>query len=116
MDNDEMREQIYEFLKRKKGELVFASTNEKPLILEYFEFDKYNPDLADNLLEKPEEMFELIDETLKDFELPNEVGVQFRNLPEKRGIRIRDLGTKQLNSFLNVEHPRYGIKTLQKIA
>ncbi|MCK4429265.1 MAG: minichromosome maintenance protein MCM, partial [Candidatus Aenigmarchaeota archaeon] len=103
MDDDEMREQIYEFLKKKKGELVFASTNEKPIILDYSEFDKYEPDLAGKLLEKPEEMFELMGEVLKDFELPNEVGIQFKNLPESRGIRIRNLRTKHMDTFLNVD-------------
>ncbi len=92
---------IYKFLKSKEEELVYASTNEKPFVIDYFDLDKFNPDLAEKLLETPEEIFNLFSESVKEFDL--EVPVQFRNLPQKQSIKIRDLRIKHLNSFVNVE-------------
>ncbi len=104
MESEEnFKEQIYEFLKTKQEELVFASTNDKPLILDYFDLDKYNPGLAENLLENPEEVLNLFEEVIKDFNLETKIGIQFKNLPKTQTVRIRSLRTKHMNNFLNVD-------------
>ena len=104
MENEEnLKEQIDEFLKTKQGELVFASTNEKPLILDYFNLDKFNPELAENLLENPEEILDLFDEVIQDFNLETPLEIQFKNLPKTQSIRIRSLRTKHMNNLSNVD-------------
>jgi len=104
MENEQnLKEQIYDFLKTKEPELVFASTNERPLILDYFDLDKYNPELAENLLENAEELLDLFDEAVRDFNLETRTEIQFKNLPKTQSIRIRNLRTKHINKFLTVE-------------
>ena len=104
MKNEQnLREQIYEFLKTKQEELVFASTNEKPLILNYFDLDKFDPELAENLLESPEEILGFFDEVIQDFNLERSIEIQFKNLPKEQNVRIRNLRTKHMDNFINVE-------------
>ncbi|HIE41401.1 MAG TPA: minichromosome maintenance protein MCM [Candidatus Aenigmarchaeota archaeon] len=92
---------ILEFLKSKEENLIFASTNKQPFIIDYFDLDKFNPELAEELLDKPEETLDLFYNCLKEFDV--KIAVQFRNLPEKQHIRIRDLRIKHLNKFIIVE-------------
>ncbi|RLJ02696.1 MAG: AAA family ATPase [Candidatus Aenigmatarchaeota archaeon] len=98
-----LKEQVYDFLKTKEEELVFASTNEKPLILDYFDLDKFNPDLAEYLLENPEETLAFFREKIQDFDLENKVEIEFKNLPKTQSIRIRNLRVEHINKFINVE-------------
>ncbi|OQX86577.1 MAG: hypothetical protein B6D55_05730 [Candidatus Omnitrophica bacterium 4484_70.2] len=99
-END-FQEVVYNFLKSREEELVYASTNEKPFIIDYFDLDKFNPDLAEKLLESPEEILNIFLESSKEFGM--EVPIQFRNLPQKQNVRIRDLRIKHLNTFVSVE-------------
>ena len=104
MNNQQnLKEQVYDFLKTKEEELVFASTNEKPLILDYFDLDKFNPDLAEYLLENPEETLAFFREKIQDFDLENKVEIEFKNLPKTQSIRIRNLRVEHINKFINVE-------------
>lgn len=101
MSNENFKEVIYKFLKSKEENLIYATTNEKPFVIDYFDLDKYNPDLAEKLLEQPEQILKIFEQTLLDLNL--ETPIQFKNLPQKQNLRIRDLRTKHLNSFINVE-------------
>ena len=99
-END-FQEAVYNFLKSREEELIYASTNEKPFIIDYFDLDKFNPDLAEKLLESPEEILNIFLESSKEFGM--EVPIQFQNLPQKQNVRIRDLRIKHLNTFVSVE-------------
>jgi replicative DNA helicase Mcm len=100
-DETNFREIIYNFLKSKEENLIFASANEIPFIIDYFDLDKFNPNLAENLLENPEEILDLFNEVIKEFDL--DIEIQFKNLPKTQNIRIRNLRTKHLNKFITVE-------------
>lgn len=99
----ELRDQIYEFIKLKCYEnLVFASTHGKPLVVDFEDLTKYSIEVADKLLESPEEYLALFDEVVKDFDLP-ETTVQFRNLPNNTNERIRNLRVRHLGKFMTVD-------------
>lgn len=100
-DETNFKEIIYEFLKSKEENLIYANTNETPFVVDYFDLDKFNPILAENLLEKPEEILNLFEEAVKEFDF--DVEIQFKNLPKIQNIRIRNLRIKHLNKFITVE-------------
>ncbi len=101
--NIKLKEQIDDYLRKYKEKLVFAATNGKPVIIDFNEMDKYDPDLAEDLLEKPQEIINEFNEGIKEFGLEVEVELQFKNLPKSQDIRIRNLRTRHMEKFLCVE-------------
>ena len=100
--NEELIEKFVEFLKEfYYEELITASNEKKPLVIEFSSIDKFNPDFGDFLLEKPEKFFEVIQKAVDQIELPNPVKVRISKLPET--INIRDLRAEHLNKFLYVD-------------
>ncbi len=101
--NIKLKEQVDDFLRKYKEKLVFATTNGKPVIIDFFDLDKYDPELAENLLERPQEIMKEFNEGVKEFGLEVEVELQFKNLPKSQEIRIRSLRTRHLDKFVCVE-------------
>jgi len=101
--NIKLKEQIDDFLRKYKENLVFAATNGKPVIIDFSDLDKYNPNLAEDLLEKPQEIIKEFNEGIKEFGLEVEIELQFKNLPKSQNTRIRNLRIRHLNKFICVE-------------
>ncbi len=83
-------------------ELLKAAREEGPLIVDFNDLDRFNPILADQLLEIPEK---IIDEFNKAATKIAEHGiiVRIKNIPERRNIRIRNLRAKHLNKLLCID-------------
>ncbi len=91
-----------EFLHKKYyKEAVKAATEEKALEVDFKILDKYSPELGEFLLSNPEDFFEIVEEAVKQTELPGPVNIRFMNLPEP--INIRNLRSKHMRKFLAVE-------------
>ncbi len=76
------------------------------LILDFFELTKFNPGLAEELLESPEEILKAAELAVKEFDLPKKVDrfyVRFKNLPESQKIFINEIRSKHLSKFLWTE-------------
>ncbi len=101
--NIKLKEQIDDYLRKYKEKLVFAATNGKSVIIDFKELDKYDPDLAEDLLEKPQEIMKEFNEGVKEFGLEVEVELQFKNLPKSQDIRIRNLRTRHMDKFMCIE-------------
>lgn len=101
---EELKDNIYSFLEKKQGELVFAATNDKSFIIDFAEVDRHDPDLAEALLERAEDTIELFESAIRDFkDLETKVELQFRNLPQSQYVRIRNLRIKHMTKFLTVD-------------
>jgi len=99
----EIRDQIYDFLKSQcYDSLVFAATHGKPLVVNFEDLTKHAVEVADKLLESPEEYIELFNEVVKDFDLPETI-VQFKKLPNNTNERIRNLRVRHLGKFMTVD-------------
>lgn len=83
-------------------ELIKAVKADKALIIDFSVFDRFDPILADQLLEDPENTIKIFDEAAQRIS-GETIRVRIRNLPESRSIRIRNLRAKHLNKFLNIE-------------
>src|SRR3989338_9883229 len=84
-------------------ELIRKGT--KSLLINFSELLQFDPELADNLLDDPEEVVKAAEIALTNFELPEKVlmKVRFYNLPESQKIKIRDIRSNNLNDFLKIE-------------
>ncbi len=103
-----------EQIKRLRG---FLETNCKPelfesirkgewfLVVDFTRLLKYDPDIAEELLEMPEDVLkaaeiavsEVVDKELKKFEL------RFKNLPAGQKIMIRNIRSEHIGKFLMVD-------------
>lgn len=76
------------------------------LVLDFFELTKVSPELAEELLETPEEILKAGELAIKEFDLPKKIGrfhIRFNNLPESQKILISSIRSKHLNKFLWME-------------
>lgn len=72
------------------------------LITDFGELSRFDPELAEQLLEQPEEILAAAELAIKEFDLPREVGhfyVRLKNLPESKEILIRNIRSKHLNKL-----------------
>lgn len=91
-----------EFLRKKYGkEMVQAANEEKALEADFRVMEKFSPELADFMLDSPEASFEIVEEAVKQTELPGPVVVRFYNLPNPTSIR--DLRSRHLRKLVSVE-------------
>ncbi len=76
------------------------------LVVDFLELTRFNPELAEKLLEEPEEVLKAGEIAVKEFELPKEVSrfhVRFRNLPLSAKMLISDIRSIHLNKFMWTE-------------
>ncbi len=92
-----------EFLREKYyPELLKAVKDEKAIVVDFDIFDRYDPITADMLLEEPAMMLKTFDEAVINI-VEEPIKVRFRNLPESKYIRIRNLRAKHLGKFIQID-------------
>ncbi|MBI5002729.1 hypothetical protein HZC31_05055 [Candidatus Woesearchaeota archaeon] len=67
---------------------------------------KHSPELADLLLEQPEEVTKACELSLSNFDLPKEIKnfhIRFRNLPDQHKMFVRNIRSEHLNKLLVIE-------------
>ncbi|MBW2966445.1 hypothetical protein KY342_05060, partial [Candidatus Woesearchaeota archaeon] len=76
------------------------------LVIDFSELMKFNHELADELLEHPEEIIKAGEIALQEFDLPegmHNFKIRFNNLPEGQKIMIRNIRSKHLDKLLFME-------------
>ena len=76
------------------------------LVLDFAELVKFSTDLAEEVLENPEELLKAAEIAIKEFDLPKKIpkfAVRLRNLPESQQIKISEIRSKNLNKMIRVE-------------
>ena len=76
------------------------------LVLDFKELSGFSPELADELLETPEEVLKAGELAVKEFDLPRTVErfyLRFQNLPESQKILINEIRSKHLGKLLWTE-------------
>jgi replicative DNA helicase Mcm len=107
MEREEIKERFLRFVDEiYKTELSEACLEGKECLeIDFSKLDLFDVELADLLLEKPEEILEIFEDALKEIEvdLPENFRVRFFNLPESRQIRIRNLRAEHIGKLISVE-------------
>jgi replicative DNA helicase Mcm len=73
------------------------------LVLDFFKLAEFNPNLADQLLEEPEETLKAAELALEQFDVEKGFRIRFSNLPKSQEIFIRNIRSKHLKKFIAVE-------------
>ncbi|MEM5834493.1 MAG: minichromosome maintenance protein MCM [Candidatus Aenigmatarchaeota archaeon] len=107
MEKENIIEKFIEFLREEYYNDLVSAVNEgkKSIWIDFSLLDKFDPELADYLLENPEEVLELAEEAIKQIDLPGEVKLRVRvvNLPESREIRIRNIRSEHIGKLIAVD-------------
>lgn len=104
----ELMEQIRKFaefieLHHHAELLEKARKGQSFLVIDFNELSRFEPGLADLLLDQPEEVIKAAENSIKEFDLPEEnknFRVRFSNLPDTQKIQIRDIRSEHLGKFL----------------
>jgi replicative DNA helicase Mcm len=84
------------------SDLLKAVKEEHSLVVDFGLLDRFDPILADQLLERPDEVIKIFKESAERI-VNDKVNVRIKNLPESRFIRIRSLRAKHLNRFWTID-------------
>lgn len=80
-----------------------ARKGENSLVINFNELSKFDPELANMLLDQPEEVIKAAEVSIREFDLPEEsknFRIRFSDLPETQKILIRDIRSSNLGRFL----------------
>lgn len=82
-------------------ELIKAINNNTALIIDFKDIDKFDAEIADNLLQNPDEVIRYFEDAINELDLNTNgiVRVRFKNLPLSREIRIRELRAEHLQKL-----------------
>ncbi|HLC97305.1 MAG TPA: minichromosome maintenance protein MCM [Candidatus Nanoarchaeia archaeon] len=76
------------------------------LTLDFTELIKFNTEITEEILEKPEELLKAAEVAVKEFDLPKKTDkfvIRFRGLPESQKVFISEIRSKHLNKLLWME-------------
>ncbi len=107
MNADERIRRFSEFIEDsyKPALLEAASTGKKFFMVDFSELSKFDPSLAEEILDNPEEILKEMELSCKQIDLPVESKMKIRltNLPETRKIMIRHVRSEHISKLLFVE-------------
>lgn len=104
MEKEEIIERFSEFLTEfYYNELTTAlSEMMKSLMIDFSLLDKYDPELADWILDNPHETIPILEEGVEQIDIPGgvQLKIRFRNLPESNYFRIRNLRSEHIGKLI----------------
>ena len=111
IDATELIQKLHDFFQQNYyAELVEqARKGNKWLITDFANLSKFDPDIADALLEMPEEVLKAAEIAIEQFDVPGgkdvvkNFTVRFINLPESSSIMIRNIRSVNLEKFLVID-------------
>ncbi|MEM4239978.1 MAG: minichromosome maintenance protein MCM [Candidatus Woesearchaeota archaeon] len=111
LDANEMIQKLHDFFQQNYyAELVEqARKGQKWLIVDFSALSRFDPDVADALLEMPDEVLKAAEVAIEQFDVPGGqesvkgFAVRFINLPESSFLMIRNVRSIHLNKFHSIE-------------
>jgi replicative DNA helicase Mcm len=106
MEITEQIEKFHEFFDVVYREQLHSaiSKGEKFLVVNFSDLSRYNLELAQELLENPEDVLRACEISVEQFDFPGakEFRIRFRNLPKSQEIMIRDIRSTHLTKFIQI--------------
>ncbi len=105
MDATEQIEKFQEFIETNYSrELNNAlSKGEASIVIDFFELSKFDPTLAEYLLEEPLDTIKAAELAVQQMDTEASLRARFRNLPESQEVMIRNLRSIHLGKFIRME-------------
>ncbi|MEK6947021.1 MAG: LAGLIDADG family homing endonuclease, partial [Nanoarchaeota archaeon] len=74
------------------------------LLIDFADLSKYDPDLASDLLDSPEESIKAIEKSIEQFDVEGlkNFRIRFHNLPQSQFVMVRNIRSQHINKFLFV--------------
>ena len=101
-------EKFEEFFRQfyEKDLLAAAAKGKKSITVDFSLLDKFDPLLADKLLNDPQTILNAAREAITNIDLPEgsvRLEPRFKNLPEQFNIRIRNLRSEHIGKFVSLD-------------
>jgi replicative DNA helicase Mcm len=107
MKKDEIIDKFSEFLRDNyyKELALVVTEGKKSLNVDFSLVDKFDPELTDAILEKPEETIEWVEESVEEIDLPQKgkLNIRFFNTPDNTKVRIRNIRAEHIGKLLCVD-------------
>jgi len=104
LDVAEQIEKFQDFFESyKKNFYDLIEKGKKAIIVDFSELSKFDPDLAEQLLNEPEDTTRAAELAIEQFDLPYFFRIRFKNLPKSQDIRIRDIRSEHLGRLVTFE-------------
>jgi replicative DNA helicase Mcm len=107
MEAQEQIEKYREFIEKNYLAALTANLRKdnKFLVIDFNELSKFNPELAEMLLESPEDSIKAAELSIEHFDIENaeNVRVRFKNLPESQILLVRNIRSRHLNKLFQME-------------
>lgn len=105
LDAAEQIEKFQEFMETHYNkELNNAiSKGECSVIIDFFDLSKFDPSLAEQLLEEPIDTVKAAELAVQQLDTDASLRARFRNLPESQMVKIRNLRSVHLGKFIALE-------------
>lgn len=111
MDAQETIEKFTEFFEDNKKEVYKAiHKGEKALVINFLKLASFDHEIANSLLEEPEEVIKAAEIALENLNLERELKVRFKNLVRKRSrkssdtfLKIKSIRKEHLDKFFQTE-------------
>lgn len=102
-----LKERLEEFLIKKYKSKLYEVVKEggTSIVIDFSLLDRFDPLIADELLEQPKETIEAFEEALKNIDLPeySKISIRIRNLPKRKEIRVRSLRSRHIGKLLCID-------------
>lgn len=101
-------EQFEEFFRLLyvKDLMAAAAAGRKSMAVDFAALDRFDPVLADKLLNDPVTLLQAARQAIEQIDLPEgsvHLEPRFANLPESRAIRIRNLRSEHIGNFVSID-------------
>jgi len=108
MNATEQTQQLYEFIEQQyHNELIEQlRQGQNYLVIDFSLLSRFNPDLADELLEQPEEIIRAAELAIEQFDHDKDIPsikVRIKNLPSSQNMMIRDIRSKHIKKLFVLE-------------
>jgi len=107
MEVAEQIEKFREFIEENYRSKLYKVVREgkRALVFDFMEISKFDPDLAEQLLQDPEDLLKAAELALEQFDLKEtlDIRIRVRNLPESQGMKIKDVRSEHLGRFVAID-------------
>jgi len=108
MEREDLIERSAEFLNEFYKDELLKAVNEgkRSVEVDFSLLDKFDVELADHLLENPEETISAMEEAVKQIDTglsEAKIRLRFYNLPDTRNIRIRNIRSEHIGKLIVVD-------------
>ncbi|MFH1439002.1 MAG: minichromosome maintenance protein MCM [Candidatus Woesearchaeota archaeon] len=108
MEVNELIRKSHEFIEANYQQQLFENVRQgkKFLVIDFKDISKFNIDMAEELLERPEDTIKAIELSLKDFDLSegaDNINIRVKDLPDEQMLFIRNIRSKHIGKFMWTE-------------